>query len=83
MLSITIFITGFSNKAWSQQTPLSETAYLQQLYSIMTELSQVGHEVSVNAVKLQPAPEEICENEFGREHTCELHPNLDRQRRSL
>lgn len=49
----------------AQQGSLSQTTYLRQLYSIMTELSQVGQDVSKKAVKLQSAPEEKCLNEFG------------------
>ena len=49
----------------AQQGSLSQTTYQRQLYSIMTELSQVGQDVSKKAVKLQSAPEEECLNEFG------------------
>jgi hypothetical protein len=65
MMSLFIICAGYSQRAQAQQGSLSETAYLQQLYSIMTEMSQVGHNVSKNAVSLQSAPEDKCENEFG------------------
>jgi len=65
MMSLFIICTGYAQRAQAQQGSLSETAYLQQLYAIMTEFSQVGHDVSKNAVVLQSAPEDKCENEFG------------------
>jgi len=65
MLSLLILCSVHIQRAQAQKASLSQTVYLQQLYSIMTELSQVGHDVSKNAVKLQSAPMEKCENEFG------------------
>jgi len=43
----------------------SESAYLQKLNPILTELSQLGLKVSKTAIGLQSAPEETCSNEFG------------------
>lgn len=55
----------YNQSAYAQQYRASETAYLQELYRIMTELSQVGQKVSKTAIQLQSAPENKCENEFG------------------
>ena len=63
-LICTTFIV-FNQKVHAQQGRASETAYLQELYLVMTELSQVGEKVSQTAIQLQSAPEDKCENEFG------------------
>ncbi len=42
----------------------SQGTYLQELYSVLNELSQVGDKVSKTAISLQSAPEDKCENEF-------------------
>ena len=43
----------------------SESSYLHKLTPILTELSQLGTEVSKTAIALQSAPQETCSNEFG------------------
>ena len=65
MISLLMICFVHTQNASAQQGSLSQTVYLQRLYSIMTELSQVGQDVSKKAVKLQSAPEEKCVNEFG------------------
>ncbi|MEM7008041.1 MAG: hypothetical protein AAF462_02805 [Thermodesulfobacteriota bacterium] len=63
-----IFILMFSLsfiKPQNSQAQMSQNAYLQKLYAIMTELSQVGDKVSKTAIGLQSAPQDKCVNEFG------------------
>ena len=42
----------------------SQGTYLQELYTVLNELSQVGEKISKTAIGLQSAPQDKCENEF-------------------
>ena len=63
LILILIFMFGIAptQRAHAQ---LSNGTYLQELYSVLNELSQVGEKVSKTAIGLQSAPQDKCANEF-------------------